>query len=233
MAIKFWTYLETDKYNIGLSSKTIYIYDKEGNEIIKFKDLSYGYMGCVSNNQELLVVKSSEGRIAIYSLEKLELIKKFRFSKVDGSQDDNFIFSPDDKYFFNIERHVSSTKTALSIYDTKDFTLHKRLLNDNDNLVISVIEYDKELKEYFVLGFIRNSQTKVANEYFVCKLENGKLNDIKYISESEYGFFRFAKAVESAGFTEESYKWLFIFKTVSLSDLKTMNLSLSNLWNQK
>ena len=216
MAIKFWTYLETDKYNIGLSSKTIYIYDKEGNEIIKFKDLSYGYMGCVSNNQELLVVKSSEGRIAIYSLEKLELIKKFRFSKVDGSQDDNFIFSPDDKYFFNIERHVSSTKTALSIYDTKDFTLHKRLLNDNDNLVISVIEYDKELKEYFV-----------------CKLENGKLNDIKYNSESEYGFFRFAKAVESSGFTEESYKWLFIFKTVSLSGLKTMNLSLSNLWSQK
>ena len=148
MAIKFWTYLETDKYNIGLSSKTIYIYDKEGNEIIKFKDLSYGYMGCVSNNQELLVVKSSEGRIAIYSLEKLELIKKFRFSKVDGSQDDNFIFSPDDKYFFNIERHVSSTKTALSIYDTKDFTLHKRLLNDNDNLVISVIEYDKEYPQY-------------------------------------------------------------------------------------
>ena len=34
MAIKFWTYLETDKYNIGLSSKTIYIYDKEGIEII-------------------------------------------------------------------------------------------------------------------------------------------------------------------------------------------------------
>ena len=72
MALKFWTYLETDKYNIGLTSRTIYIYDKKGNEIIKFKDLSYAYNGCISNNKDLLVVKSTEGRMAIYSLEKLD-----------------------------------------------------------------------------------------------------------------------------------------------------------------
>lgn len=66
MALKFYTYLETDKYNIGLTSRMVYIYDKQGNEIIRFKDLIYAYMGCVSNNQDLLVVKSSGGRIAIY-----------------------------------------------------------------------------------------------------------------------------------------------------------------------
>ena len=232
MAKQFWTYLETDKYNIGLTSKTVYIYDKEGNEIASFKDLSYGYMGCVSNNQKLLAVKGSEGRIAIYSLEKLELIKKYRFSKVDGSQDDNFTFSPDDKYFLNIERHISSTKTVLSIYDTKDFSLHKRLLDDND-LVISFIEYDKVFKEYFILGFIRNPQTKVAEKYFVCKLENEELNGIKYISTSEYDFYSFAKKVEFEGFTEESYKWSSIIKPVSLKSLKVTNLSLSKLWNAK
>ena len=69
MALKFYTYLETDKYNIGLTSRTVYIYDKQGNEIIRFKDLIYAYMGCVSNIHDLLVVKSSGGRIAIYSLE--------------------------------------------------------------------------------------------------------------------------------------------------------------------
>lgn len=41
MKHKFWTYIKTDKYNIGLTSITIYIYDKQGNEIIKFKDLNY------------------------------------------------------------------------------------------------------------------------------------------------------------------------------------------------
>ena len=54
----------------------------------------------VSPNEDLLVVKSSSGSMAIYSLESLELIKKFRFSKIDGSQDDNFMISPDGKYLF-------------------------------------------------------------------------------------------------------------------------------------
>ena len=58
------------------------------------------------------------------------------------------------------------------------------------------------------------------------------MNDIKYISESEYEFFYLAKTIKSAGFTEESYKWLFIFKTVSLSELKKMDISLSSLWNK-
>ena len=35
---------------------------------------------------------------------------------------------------------------------------------------------------------MRNSQTKGLNEYFVCKLKNEKMNDIKYISESEYEY---------------------------------------------
>lgn len=233
MALKFWTILETDKYNIGLTSRTIYIYDKQGNEIIKFKDLNYAYNGCVSNNQTLLAVKSTEGRIAIYSLEKLELIKKFRFSKVDGAQDDNFIFSQDDKYLFNIERHISSTNSKLAIYNTNDFSLEKYLLDTNDNLVLSIIEFDKESNNYFLLGFLRDLQTKVAKSFFIAKLIGEELQDMKFIDEAEYSFLIAAKNVEFAGFTEDSYKWSFIFQTVSLNDLKSMNLSLSHKWNEK
>lgn len=233
MALKFWSYLETDKYNIGLTSRTIYIYDKQGNEVIKFKDLNYAYRGCVSNKQDLLVVKSTEGRMAIYSLDKLELITKFRFSKVDGSQDDNFIFTSDDKYLLNIERHISSTKTRLSIYDTSDFSLHKHLFDENDNLVLSIVELDKKSNDYFVLGFLRDLQTRVATRFFVAKLIDDELKEMKFIDETEYGFLNLAKFVEFAGFTEESYNWLFVFKTVSLSNLKSMNLSLSNKWKEK
>lgn len=233
MKHKFWTYLKTDKYDIGLTSRTIYIYDKQGNEIIKFKDLNYAYTGCISNNQDLLAVKSSEGKIAIYSLEKLELIKKFRFSKVDVAQDDNFIFSPDDKYLLNIERHISSTNSRLAIYNTNDFSLEKYLFNENNDLELSMVEFDKESNNYFILGFLRDVQTKVAKSFFIAKLIGEELQEMKFIDETEYLFMIAAKRVESAGFTEESYKWLFIFKTVSLSDLKLMNFSLSNKWNEK
>ena len=126
MALKFWTYIETDKYNIGLSSRTVCIFDKQDKEIARFKDLDYAYNGVVSPNQELLVIKSTGGRMAVYSLLKLELITKFRFSKINASQDDNFIFSPDGKYLYNIERHISSCNTALSIYNVDDFSLNKQ-----------------------------------------------------------------------------------------------------------
>lgn len=56
---------------------------------------------------------------------------------------------------------------------------------------------------------------------------------MKFIESTEHHFLCLAKMVEFAGFTEESYYWLFVFKTVSLSDLKSMNLSLSSLWKEK
>ena len=232
MIKKYWTHIKTNKYDIYLTSKTVYIFNKDGRVIKKFKDLDYGYMGCVSPNEDLLVVKSSSGRIAVYSLDELELIKKFRFSKIDGSQDDNFIFSPDGKYIFNIERHESTTKTALSIYNTSDFSLEDRLFANEDYLVIDEVEYDSELNSYFVLGFYRDKETRCASKFFIAKLINKELKEMKFIDEKSHGFLCAAKIVEFAGFTEESYNWIFIFKIISLNELKLMDLSLSNLWKR-
>ena len=232
MPKKFYTLLKIDKYDIGLTSKTIYVYDKNGNEIVKFKDLDYAYKGCVSPDQKMLVIKSASGNLAFYSLEKLCLIKKFRFSKINCAQDDNFVFSLDNKYFYNIERHVSSTKTALSIYNTSDFSLFKRLFADNDNLVLSIIEYDNESNNYFISGYFRDLNTNVASKFFVAKLVNDKLEEIKYFDEKTHFFLQAAKAIEAAGFTEESYKWSFIHQTFSLEQLKNIDLSLANIWKK-
>lgn len=59
---------------------------------------------------------------------------------------------------------------------------------------------------------------------------NKKLQDMKFIDKKSYSFLSAAKAIEFAGFTEESYNWIFTFKTVSLSELKLIDLSLSSLW---
>jgi len=117
----FKTYIGNEKYNIGCTGQTIYVYDKNGIKLAKFKDLIYAYHAAISPNGDIFVVKTTDGRLGVYSLERLKLIKKFRFSKVDGAQDDNFCFSPDGKEFYNIERHVDSLKTALSIYETDNF----------------------------------------------------------------------------------------------------------------
>ncbi len=232
MAKKFWTYLKTNKYDIGLTSKTTYIFDKNGNEKAKFADLSYGNNGLVSPDQKTLVVKSTDGRIAIYSLEELKLIKKFRFSKEDGSQDDNLIFSPDGKYLLNIERHGSSFDTALTIYDTNDFSPVERLFENDNEHVLSVIEYDEASTDYYILACSRNPIGKQIDKCFVAKLVNKRLEEMRYVDESTFMFFTIAKQVEFAGFTEEAYKWLFLFGNPKLSELKNMNLSLSHLWKE-
>ena len=99
MAKKFWTFIGNDKYDIGLTGSTVYVYDKNGTELATFKDLTYAYNAVISPLGDIFVVKTTDGRMAIYSFEPLKLVKKFRFSKIDGGQDENMVFSPDGKYF--------------------------------------------------------------------------------------------------------------------------------------
>ena len=63
----FKGYIKTDQFKIGCTGQTVYIYDKDGNEVKKFKDLIYAYASAVSPLGDLLVVKSTEGRLAVYS----------------------------------------------------------------------------------------------------------------------------------------------------------------------
>ena len=84
---KFWTYISNGRYSIGLTGSTVYVYGKEGEELGKFKDLNYAYATVISPRGDIFVVKTTDGRMAVYSFEPLKLIKKFRFSKIDGGQD--------------------------------------------------------------------------------------------------------------------------------------------------
>mgnify|MGYP003308457137 CR=1 FL=1 len=72
----------------------------------------------------------------------------------------------------------------------------------------------------------------VQYSFFISKLIDKELKEVKFIDEKSHGFLCVAKSVEFAGFTEESYNWMFIFKIISLNELKLMDLSLSNLWKR-
>ena len=68
----FISYIKNDKYAIGCTGQTVYVYDSEGTEIAKFKDLPYAYTSAFSPNGDIFVIKTTEGRLAIYSLETLK-----------------------------------------------------------------------------------------------------------------------------------------------------------------
>ena len=223
----YWSLIGNDKYNIGCTGQTVYLFDKHDAEIAKFKDLPYAYASGISPRGDVFVVKTTEGRLAVYSFSPPALIKKFRYSKVDGSQDDNFCFSSDGKEFFNIERQIDSCKTALSIYDTKDFSLKKRILDNDFSRVLTGIDLETETETVFLLGFIRN-RDGIASEYFVGKLRGDELDDVVSITDREHDFYERYLRLKMLGFSDKAYRWSYF--DMELEKLKNADHSLAKLW---
>jgi len=173
MRNSFWSFIGNDNYDIGCTGQTVYLYDKHGVEMARFKDLTYAYTTAISPKNDLFVVKSTAGRLAAYSFDPPALIKKFRFSKVDGGQDDNFCFSADGSELYNIERQTDVLKTALSIYDTKDFSLKRRIFDSDRSVVLTGIENEIETDEFYLLGYFRG-EFGVAEKVFCRKIERLK-----------------------------------------------------------
>lgn len=221
----FVGFTSNGEYSVGCTGQTVYLYDKGGKELAKFKDLRYAYSPIISPDGKIFVVKSTEGRLAVYSLESHTLIKKFRFAKVDGSQDDNFCFSPDSKEFYNIERHIDNCKTALSIYDTSDFSLKKKILHDDFSLVLTAVEYDTEENKVFLLGYMRESESGVAYKFFVGELVKNSLQSIVYISQKEHDFYLDCKSFEIHSFAVTD-----CYTPDEIGRIKNAKHSLAKLW---
>lgn len=179
---RFCSIVENEKYRVGCTGQTVWVWDKTDTVLAKFKDLIYAYHAAISPRGDMFAVKSTDGRIAVYSLGTMDLIKKFRFSKVNRAQDDGFCFSSDGKYFLNIERQGDDVHSALSIYNTADFSLVSRVLFDIDTMISHIQEVGGE---YYVLGFTRRDDLS----HFVAKFKNDEICDMMDISEREYDFY--------------------------------------------
>ncbi len=137
---KFWGYISNEEYAVGCTGQTVFVYDREGKELAKFKDIKYGCMAMFSPDGKLFVVKSTGAYFGVYLLDTLRLIYKVKFSDVDGSQDDGYCFSADGKYFYNIERQKKSFNGAISVYTTSDFKRAAMFLDEDKYTEPSWIE---------------------------------------------------------------------------------------------
>lgn len=222
---KFWAYISNGKYSVGTTGQTVYLFDENGNEINRFQDITYAYTPMFSPNGKLLVVKSTAGRLAVYSLETFSLIKKFRFSKVDGAQEEGFCFSLDGKYFINIELQGDDLHCAISVYNTDDFSRVSQLFLE-ESVMLNHIEFDYSTKEYYVLGIVRGD----VNHGLIAKYQGDSVVDLIKIAESEYDFYLSYMALKMMGFTEKTYEWSYMDD--ELDELKSMNCSLAGLYNK-
>ena len=228
----FWCYISNDKYSVGCTGQTVYVYDKDNNELARFKDIKYGYTAKFSPTDDIFVVKSTAGYLAVYSLSELKLIKRIKFSKVDNSQDDGFCFSADGKYFYNIERHVASYNPALATYDTATFDRISLYLDDNDYVNPSYIECDTD-GQLYVFGFERTVEEHFSGG-FVSKLADGKISDARHISRQEYDYYKTILRLQLCNFSQKSIDWsLYAFYGVDVANLDRNGYYISKLWKEK
>lgn len=219
----FWSYISKGKYSVGCTGQTVYIYEN-GEEVTKFKDAKYAYDSEISPDLSKVIVKTTDGFLLVYSLGKMKLIKKFRFSKVDGGQHAGLCFSADSKYFINSESHGDGLERCLSVYETADFTLVKRLFYGRD-MYISQIEYDENFDSYFVLGILYRKFRR--NKYFAAELKDDELKNVTDIKEKEYDFYDKFKDLERSGFTKKKYRWSYMNE--SLEELSSQKRKISDL----
>lgn len=222
----FWGYASDDTYAVGCTGQSVYVYDKNGIELAKFKDIRYGYTPMISPTGKIFVVKSTDGRLAVYSLETMRLLRKFRFSKMDGGQDAGFCFSKDGKYFINIELQTDGISCAVSVYNTDDFSVVSRLFPDEET-VLNHIEYDEEADSFFVLGWIRGEH----GYGFVAVFEKNTLNEVTRLTQNEYDFYQSYKHLEMMGFTEKAFQWSYM--DGSLSEFTGKDYTLAKLFREK
>lgn len=118
----FETFIQNDQYAVGTTGQTVYVYDRAGKELAKFKDMKYAYKAMFCPNKPLLMVKSTDVWFGFYSLETMTLLKKVRVRYVKhASQDHGFCFSLDGARFYNLE-YQDNGRSQLVVYETETFT---------------------------------------------------------------------------------------------------------------
>lgn len=54
---KFWGYISNEKFSVGCTERTVYLYDAAGKELARFEDIKYGCKAVFSPNGDIFVVK--------------------------------------------------------------------------------------------------------------------------------------------------------------------------------
>lgn len=204
---KFWGFYKNDAFSAGCNGGTVFVYDNNGRELYRFKDIPYAYKAAFMPGRNIIAVKSTMGYICFYDLENGSLIKKHTVTTM-GAQDEGFTFSADGRFFYNIEKPRTSTATQLGVYDTSDFS-KSAVLFDDDDIVLSYLEVNKDSGVCYVSGFFRDAATRVFEKGFVAVFDEAeqKLADMRFPDRETYNYLTAYKAWELSGFTEKALEW--------------------------
>lgn len=173
------------KYYFGTSSASLYVYDFQTTDIVKkFQDVPYGDKLYLSEDEKLLAVKGTLGKIGVYDTDTLTLRFVVKMKGTSQPQDENLCFSHCGNYLYNIV-YDDDLLTYLVKINLLDGSYKKIYCRPNE--VYGQIHYVKQHNLYYLFGFERGS----TNRYFVRILDSNlvECNEIRleeFPSQVEY-----------------------------------------------
>lgn len=224
----FWSYISNNKIAVGCTGGIVYVYDTAGTELAKFRDLSYAYRPLLSPDGTLLAVKSTAGLLAFYSLTDMRLLKKFRFTPLDGCQDGNMCFSPDGTELFNIE--VSEAGDArITVYSVKNFSSVAELCNKKEAVPLAI---ERNGNALYILGGKRDSNDILCS-YFTARLDDKALREIHPVSDKDADLCRGFVHLQNCGFTKKAKEWSALrYAGYDLTGIEQKDYSIFRLWKE-
>lgn len=227
----FWSYVSNGRYSVGCSGASVWLYNSTGAQLARFQDIRYASSAAFSPVEDIFVVKSTGAYFAVYSAPAAALLHKVKYSGVDASQDDGFCFSPNGRYFINIERQKTSFHSCISVYETGGWGRIAQMYADDDRLEPKWVEFGSDGLPY-VLGFTRG-EDRVMDGCFAARLGHAGLEEMRPLAAKEYDFYIGFKTLEQSGFTEKAKRTWAVFpalKTMDPDALKQQKYPLKELW---
>ena len=223
---KFTTYIKNARFAVGTTGRAVQVFNETGKKIAEFRDLTYAYNAAFTPSGDKLIVKSTDGMLALYSLNELQLIKKIRFGS--APQDGGFCFSQDGTRFLNVAMHEKPRRYEVKAYSPDDLAEIGTEFYSEDAGVFD-IECGKE-DEYYVLGN--------GSEAFVGIIKDGMLAEKHDLTFEQSALYTDALRLRRTGYTEECYKCTFaatgIFPgSLSLDGFVKADLTLKKLFKEQ
>ena len=207
----FWSYIQNNRFAVGCTGQSVYVYDPEGRELACFRGLKYAYVPLFCPQKPLLAIKSTEPWLAFYDLDHLTLLQKLRLRKPNHqSQDAGCCFTKDGEAFVNLE-YQNDLTSHLVVYDTREFAEQARLFA-GERLVLGYVEPAADGDGCFLLGYERPETINNIedNFYFVARLTPQGGLKRRALSAERYFELSRHKAWELSGFTAKKAQWTFV-----------------------
>jgi len=97
---------------IAIVGQSVWVYDfSRGERLANFQHLRHPRHICFSHDGNYLAVKNTLGKLAVYDLQKMELISSHPLTKKEGH---DIFFTPDDRYVLSADQYG-----RISLYDWK------------------------------------------------------------------------------------------------------------------